>query len=331
MGGESMRTPRLITTAALFGFLFAIAAQGQTWYRFRKTFINSTYQNGVAFGSVTATAWAAAATIHPTKCGGKDGELHIGVFDAGIDTGTFGGPPSAPIGSDSDWGLVAELPDANAGAGPSTLDGIKTETVTFTGFVRVWDEGHGTGQVFPSNPHHVLEVHPVWAFQGAGGTSFEDRELIRAMAGYQGYGATKFKPVLKAVHDGEWPLVYQDTDFLYVQLRKADNFYQLPVTVQNVSSISSGHEATVDVYSDRNFQILRYEGLRCLTVTGSDYDNQWEHGTSDFLLGFFSVNLKKCLEQSAGASDEASAVAVPQAVELFVFGHATKSALAACN
>jgi hypothetical protein len=82
---------------------------------------------------VRATAWKAAGSVHSTKCGGNDSELHIGIFDAGLDLPSTDFPPSVPVGSASEWGLVAELPDANQGDGPSTLAGVATDPVTFTG------------------------------------------------------------------------------------------------------------------------------------------------------------------------------------------------------
>ncbi len=98
------------------------------------------------------------------------------------------------------------------------------------------------------------------------------------MADYQGYGATKFKTVLATAQAKEWPRAYQDDQYLYVSLLKAENFYQLPVRVTSAKEITDGHEATVDVYSDNAFKTKRYEGLRCITRAGSDYDDQWTNG-----------------------------------------------------
>lgn len=49
------------------------------------------------------------------------------------------------------------------------------------------------------------------------------------------------------------------------------------------------------------------------------------------LLGFFSVNLKKALEGSEGATSEGDAVAVKDAVEFFVFGKAVNQAVQTCG
>lgn len=41
----------------------------------------------------------------------------------------------------------------------------------------------------------------------------------------------------------------EDDDFVFVQLKKADNFYQLPVTVKEGKDISGGKEFLVDAFS----------------------------------------------------------------------------------
>jgi hypothetical protein len=100
-----------------------------------------------------------------------------------------------------------------------------TKTVTFDGFIRVWNEGHWKGVVHPSNPHHVLEVHPAWGFSAPGG-SFDRKDLVTTITGYRGYGLAKYKKVLNEA--GDWLKAYQDADHLYVQLQDASNFFQLP-------------------------------------------------------------------------------------------------------
>lgn len=323
---------RIVPALAIGVALFLpkpLEADGYRWYRFSKAFIAQDFQNGEAFGSVVAKKWDAAKNVHPTKCGGDDGELHIGVFNSGLADATS--MPSLPAGDDDQWGLVAELPDAGSGDGPTTLDSVIGQPVTFKGYFRVWNEGHDQGAVHPSNPHHVLEVHPAWAFETHdGGTSFESPELIRAMSGYQGYGATKFNPIFKTIQAEEWPSAYQDDTYLYVSLLKAENFYQLPVTVTDVKAITGGHEATVDVYPDTAFKTKRFEGLRCVSVVGSPYDQKWKKGEKTYLLGFFSVNLSRALAGAGQAFTEENAVPVPEALEFFVFGRPLGKALASC-
>jgi hypothetical protein len=308
----------------------SLGAAEYSWFRFSKAFISEHYKDGVAFGAVTANAWARAANVHTTKCGGNDGELHIGIFNTGLlDPST---PFSLPAGDDDQWGLVAELPDAGAGSGPDTLVAVKDEPLMFTGYLRVWNEGHDKGSVYASNPHHVLEIHPSWTLSALDGkTTFSRPDLIRPMTNYQGYGATKFKPVLATTQAEEWPLAYVDNEYLYVSLQRADNFYQLPVRVTSVKEIANGHEATVDVYSDEAFKTRRYEGLRCITTSGSAYDGRWKDGEQTYLLGFFSINLARALTSGKDATTETDAVHVPNALEFFVFGRPQRKAVATCQ
>jgi hypothetical protein len=49
------------------------------------------------------------------------------------------------------------------------------------------------------------------------------------------------------------------------------------------------------------------------------------------VLGFFSVNLRKALDESAGATSENDAKPVASAVEFFVFGFPEGSAVAVCK
>jgi hypothetical protein len=299
------------------------------WYRFRKDFITANYQGGVAVGSLAAKHWAAAKNAHSIDCGGSDGELHIGIFDSGLDPGNP--EPSAPEGDATEWGVVAELPNSADGDGQSVLNQHSDSAAVFSGYFRVWDEGHSVGAVHPSNPHHVFEVHPAWGFKIDGGPKFDRKDLIDSMSGFRGFGATIFKPLFQHLDDGDWPMVYQDDTYLYVRLIKASNFFQLPIIVQAVNGFQDGHIASVDVYSDSKFKTVRHEGLRCISVTGSGFDDQWAEGDKAFVLGLFSVNLKKALDAAGAASSESDAVAAPDALEFFVFGRATSGAIATCS
>jgi hypothetical protein len=71
------------------------------------------------------------------------------------------------------------------------------------------------------------------------------------------------------------------------------NSFQLPVIVRRVRGISGGHEVTVDVYSDQAFRHNVYQGLRCITAGGSPVDGTLRANQRIFLLGIFSINLKK--------------------------------------
>jgi hypothetical protein len=219
---------------------------------------------------------------------------------------------------------VFELPDAKAGKGPGTLAKHVGDTVTFDGYFRVWNEGHWKGQVHPSNPHHVFEVHPAWRFTFQGG-SFDEPSLIRMMTGYRGYGLSKYEKVLDEV--GDWLKAYQDGDFLFVQLQDASNFFQLPVEITDTSVIDGGTALTLDVYSSNQYKRLVYEGLRGIAVDGATLGAELAVGDRLTLLGFFSVNLKTALDAiPTSASSPGLAWSVKEALEFVVFGKAKKPA-----
>ena len=128
------------------------AQDSYDWFGFSKAFIAAAYPDGIAATDLRATAWKAAGSVHATKCGGNDGELHIGIFDPGLDLPSDQNPPSVPVGTPSDWGIVAELPDANQGDGPSTLDSVKTQSVTFTGYSASGTRATAPARSFPATP-----------------------------------------------------------------------------------------------------------------------------------------------------------------------------------
>jgi hypothetical protein len=301
-----------------------------TWYSFDTDFISARYSDS-AIGEMPAKAAEAAKNVHAETCGGDDAELHIGIKlnDVGLSAGQM--PLSVPVAAgDKGWGIVAELPNGKLADGPSKFVKIAGKSVTFTGYFRVWDEGHAKGAVHPSNPHHVFEVHPAWAFKGSG-VSFSRVDLVASMGKYRGFGATKFKPLLSAVADEKWPLAYQAGGRLFVGLAKDQNFYQLPAKVKAKKSVSGGHEWTLDVFSDKAISKLVYSGLTAVTADGSPIDDTLKVGQKIFLLGFFSVNLKKAMDASEGAGSEAEAVPAKDALEFFVFGVAANSAVASCS
>lgn len=210
-------------------------SQSLTWYRFDKTFISNHYSTS-AIGSLPFSNSHRAGTVHSTSCGGKDGELHIGMRLPEVNLPSGQMPlTDTSTGTDSNWGLVAELPNANQGNGPARLGLLAGKPIMFHGYFRVWDEGHGTGDTPPSNPHHVFEVHPAWGFNGTG-VSFSRKNLIASIASYRGYGATKFKPMFKNFRDEVWPLAYQDGETLFLGLVKNANFYQLPVKIKSITA-----------------------------------------------------------------------------------------------
>jgi hypothetical protein len=324
-----MKTLRHFLTSLLFISLLTslCLAQDITWYKFDRDFINAKYSNS-AIGNLSFTRAHPAGTVHSSSCGGNDAELHIGMTLPEVQLPSGQMPLSdSPDSDDEDWGVVAELPNTNSGNGKAKLVQLSGEPVKFFGYFRVWDEGHGGGQVFPSNPHHVFEIHPAWGFTGTG-VNFMRKDLVRPMASYRGYGATKFKPLFKSLNDDEWPLVCET---LHVGLMKFSNFFQLPVRVKSISSVNGGHEVIVDVFSDQAATNKIYSELTAITASGTPIDGSLSVGQKVFLLGFFSINLKKALDGSNGANSKSEAVAVKDAVEFFIFGRAVNPAVATCN
>jgi len=337
-GRSAMRKTRLILAILLsLALQTASAAPGTvTWYKFNKKFVADHYASDSAIGMVVATNWTPAGSVHSTSCGGNDGELHIGLPETGIQ---FDGshPISALAGGNGDdpqWGVVAELPNASED-GPHELGALAGTQVTFSGYYRLWDEGHAHGSAAPSNPHHVLELHPTWAFgPDSSNLSFNSPELVKSMDGYSGYGTSKFRPLFKTLDSKTWLNAWQDSDFVYVQLRESSNFHQLPVEVREVRTVTGGHEVLVNVFSDKKFSNLVHENLRVIAATGSPIDDELsgaDQGSQMFLLGFFSVNLQRAVQLSQDTHSEADAVSAPDALEFFAFGRATQAAVSTCN
>ncbi|HEV2961120.1 MAG TPA: hypothetical protein VG649_04785 [Candidatus Angelobacter sp.] len=312
-------------SSVLLVLILSLTASSQTkWYKFSKEFINSHYPQDSAIGELKASTVAPAKNVHRVTCGGQDGELHIGI--EGTDVQDAG---SAPIsaGADQDssnFGWVAEPVNLNKDAkqAAAALDG---QAATFQGYYRLWNEGHDQGKTFPSNPHHVLELHPAWAFHGAD-QDFNDPTSIRPMQGaknavYSGYGASKFRPLLTSLGQEGWLHVYEDDTFVYVELPKAENFYQLPVTVNDVKEVTGGVEATVDVFSDSAHQSQVLSGLSVVANQGSRIaDRLQSQDDIQFLLGIFSVNLRKAAALASGHQGRDAAVFAPSALEFFAYG-----------
>lgn len=339
MQRRSWRQIAMARTTALrtVGLIVAMSgsAEGATWFKFNQAFVTSSYTADQAFGSVTAAKWVPAGSPHSISCDGQDGELHVGAFETKLTLPTGQSPLSAyASGVDSHWGLVAELPNAAASNGPSTLQGVLTHSISFEGYYRVWNEGHDHGPFAASNPHHVFEVHPAWGFS-SGTTHFENRSLIKSIAGFRGYRATKVKPVLSAIKAGQWSRGHVAGGELFVQVERAENFYQLPVKVTSIGAIPGGHVVSVDVFSDKLHTHLVYSNLACIASDGSPFDaalgQSINVGDLGFFLGFFSINLKKALNEAAAATSVDTAVETSAAVEFFVFGRATSTAVASCT
>jgi hypothetical protein len=315
--------------ALLLGLPAPALAQTKV-YRFSKTFISSHYTQGNPIGILAASASSPAKNIHPTSCGGNDGELHIGVPANAVDN--QGVAISGPADASEQFGIVAEPPNIAANT-KATIDSMKGQPIQFGGYFRVWNEGHDVGAEAASNPHHVLEVHPVWGLQGGNINIPPKGSRVFPMTHYAGYGASKFRPLLTGLLQQKWLKVAEDNDFVFVQLLKADNFYQLPIIPRQIKQVPRGVIAIVDVYSDEAHQNRIYQNLTLLTAQGSRASSQLQADVPTFMLGFFSVNLATVMRLAAGHQGPQNAVFAPAALEFFAFGRPMEHAVAssACN
>ena len=334
------RKQRLSITAVLLLACYAMSsattASAQqvklTWYKFSKDFINQKFPQDSAIGTLDSTDPEPAKTAHvPPTCGAKDGEIHIGIAaNALVWNNIHQLVASSRADGDEEFGIVAE--PVNMTKQTLTLvKGAQDNQTTFVGYFRFWNEGHDEGPAAASNPHHVLEIHPVWAFQTQGEDSFKSPSSIRPMKGYAGYGASHFKPLLSSLRQQQWLKVYEDDDYVYVQTAKADNFYQLSVQVTGEAQlVTGGTTVAVDVFSDESHQNRIYSNLRVVANQGSQVANRIQSGGSiDFLLGIFSVNLREAMKAAQGHRGVDEAVSAPQALEFFTYGipaqHAVKN------
>jgi hypothetical protein len=301
--------------------LLSASTFGQVkWYKFDKHFIEQHYQqDGSAFGTLKASVVHPAKNVHPIDCGGNDGELHIGIAESGLGNGSI--PISAfAQENNSQFGIVAEPPNVKRGTSFFTnVEATEGKPAFFFGYFRLWNEGHDVTPVFPSNPHHVLEVHPAWGIRSGDFVVNPRPAVIFSMPGFSGYGASKFVPMLQSVP--QWLRVAEDDRFVYVRLLRADNFYQLPVTIKQVKMIDNGAAvaALVDVFSDTAHQNVVYPNLTVVTASNDPLSARLQPNWSTFLLGFFSINLRKAAVIASGHG-QSDAVPAPGALEFFAFG-----------
>jgi hypothetical protein len=94
----------------------------------------------------------------------------------------------------------------------------------------------------------------------------------------------------------------------------------LPVIVKSVTPIKTAVEAIVDVYSDSPRARLLYPNLRVIAVDGTRIASQLAPGQKTYLLGIFSVNLRKAMIAATGHEGPGGAVFAPDALEFFTFG-----------
>lgn len=320
---QRIRRPMLLVFGVACLSVIALFICGPThaqtkWYKFDKKFIQSHYgADGSPVGTLKVSAIHPAKNPHTISCGGNDGELHIGIAEAAL-----GSTVSAfAQDTDSGFGIVAEPPNVKSGSPlHSQLEAADGSPAAFYGYFRVWNEGHDVGQIYPSNPHHVLEVHPVWGIRSSGLNYPPRPAVIFPMSKYSGYGASHFRPLLSSV--GSWLRVAEDNNFVYVRMTKADNFYQLPATVKQTQPIANGAgvAALVDVYSDTAHQNLVYKDLTVITAANTRIAGQLHPDWQTYLLGFFSINLRKAMVIAAGHEGPSNAVAAQGALEFFAFG-----------
>jgi len=323
--GEKALTNPVFVLVCVLAASWTASAQ-DVWFKFNKKFVAEHINQTSGFGSVSVTNSHPAKTVHSVSCGGNDGELHIGVLDTEV-TGITGGIVSGNVdGSDSDWGLVVEPVNLETGE-QQEVSKVSHSAAQYAGFFRVWNEGHYKGQVYPSNPHHVLELHPMWSYSGSS-IEFDQPATVHSMNGYGGYGASKFKPLLQSISKDAWLQTYEDPQFVYINLRRADNFYQLPVIVKTISDITAGKQAVVDVYSDVAHSHLVYEDLT-VNMLSSDFASNLKPGEKTFILGIFSVNPHKAMTLAAGHG-EADAVDASSALEFFSYGFPDARAVKTC-
>jgi hypothetical protein len=310
-----------LSSLVMLVFLFGGKSYGQTpkWYKFNKAFIDGNVAPDSALGRLDSSQAFSASRPHSISCGGNDGELHVGIPGSAILDSTGPLLVSAPANeSDRAFGIVAE--PANAAASlVNFFNSNQGQNVSLFGYYRVWNEGHDVGAVHPSNPHHVLELHPAWAIK------IGDRKVVKpgsifAMPEYQGYGVSKYGPLLTSIAARKWLEVAEDENYVYVQLVKAENFYQLPVTVKGIHPIQQGVEAIVDVYSDFSRSHLVYTNLRVIAIEGTSIATQLAPGQKAYLLGIFSVNLRRAMAAASGHQGLGGAVFAPDTLEFFTFG-----------
>jgi hypothetical protein len=318
--------PRLLV---LLLFLSAPAIAQTKWYRFSKAFISSHYASGSPIGTLAVRA-SSPGPVHSISCGGNDGEQHIGVEGTAVDN--QGIPFSGPATGSEQFGLVAEPPNVTASS-KNAVDSLSGKPVQFAGYFRVWNEGHDVGPLHPSNPHHVFEVHPVWGLRGGTVNIPPNGSRVFPMTGYGGYGASKSRPLLTGLGQQKWLKVAEDNGFVFVQLLRADNFYQLPIIPRQLKTVPRGVVAVVDVFSDQAHQNLVFRNLTLVTAQGSRASHQLQVNTPTFMLGFFSVNLATAMRAAAGHQGVGNAVFAPTALEFFAFGSPTGHAVtsSACN
>jgi len=310
------------------------------WARFDSDFIQKHFSNDLAFSSVTFDEqWRAgprhAMSATKISCSGTDGEIHVGAYERYIAFGATEKPFSRLSNQSTiAWGLVAEPPNATNDEW-NTLKALEGTRITFTGYMRVWNEGHFDDEKAQkpdgsSNPNHLVEVHPAWHMESTDeGSEDYDFPPTAPMDRYAGYGMTKASSIFAAQSTGTWPRAYVSNGQLYVFLSKESNFYQLPVRILSIQATSDGLILTADVCrfvgcADNQYA---HRNLRLVTRTDSQGGQPFTEGEMTELLGVFSVHLGRAKQLAAPAASAAEAMFVGSALEFYVFSRATNKAV----
>src|SRR5438270_1074653 len=199
--GLKMMLKSRLNLAAVILFVASTLQAQDVWFKFNKNFVQQHVNETTGFGTVSVSASHPANNVHSISCGGQDGELHIGVLDTEVADADANGVSAMPDQNDASWGLVVE-PVNLAGNDQNDITTVSQGSAQYAGFFRVWNEGHYKGAVYPSNPHHVLELHPNSSYSCSGSDS--DRTAsVHPMVGFARYGPSEIKALLQSVsNDG---------------------------------------------------------------------------------------------------------------------------------
>lgn len=313
---------------------------GAVWARFDHTFVERHFAGDLAFSSLTFDGQWRASLPHrmpqnKISCSGDDGEIHVGAYEGHVEFAS-NEQPFSRLDSEQTvaWGIVAEPPNAT-NDDSDVLEDLEGSRVTFTGYMRVWNEGHYDDQKKPnpngwSNPNHLLELHPAWHMASDDeGSEDYDFTATAPMTRYAGYGMSKATSIFNAVTQGTWPRAYNTSGQLHLLMGEESNFHQLPVRIGSVEASNDGIILRADVCvavgcSGNQFV---YRNLRLITRSDSQELKPFKTGEITELLGIFSVHLGKARQLAGTASTEAGAVAVGDALEFYVFGRAKNKAV----
>jgi hypothetical protein len=307
------------------------------WFAFDPDFIRNRYRSAdLAFGSFTISSEWRASGVHDENCSGEDGEVHVGVYEDHIGLDASELPFSSTVQDERiAWGTVIEPPNVTT-AQSNELKKLEGTTVTFDGYLRVWNEGHYDDQTDRvaggfSNPNHILELHPAWQLTTPKGVTRTYN--LTAMDEYSGYGLTKLKTILKGFASKTWPTMYQDGEALYVHLPKGQpyesNFFQLPVVIRSVTNKDEAIIMDADVCStvDCSGTTFLYKAIRLVTLPSTEAGATYFVGEKTELLGIFSINLRRALDLAPKSDTESGAKVLTEPLEFFVFGRANNKAV----